>query len=52
MVTYDNAPPLEGWQVTGRCCGELHITVDCSVCLNAIKPDLPLVPPNCVLGDN
>jgi hypothetical protein len=52
MSTRDNGPVLEGWAVTGRCCGELHNTVACSVCLNDVKPDLPLVPPNCVLGDN
>jgi hypothetical protein len=52
VSTRDNGPVLDGWQVTGRCCGELHATVECSVCLNDVKPDLPLTPPNCVLGDN
>jgi hypothetical protein len=53
MSTRDNGPVLEGWQVTGRCCGELHITVACSVCLNDVKPELPLtVPLSVVLGEN
>ena len=50
MTTYDNAPPMDDVVIFGRCCGELHGTVDCSVCLQAVKPDLPLTPPNIILG--
>jgi hypothetical protein len=46
----ENGPQLDGWAVTGRCCGELHDTVECSVCLQRVKADLPLTPPNIVLG--
>lgn len=50
IATHDNGPVLDGWQVTGRCCGILHDTVECTVCLMAVKPELPLTPPNIILG--
>jgi hypothetical protein len=52
MTTYDNAPPMDDVVIVGRCCGELHGTVECSVCLQRVKADLPLLPPLCVLGEN
>lgn len=41
-MTGENAAPLDGWQVTGKCCGELHITVECRICQERVRPlDMP-----------
>lgn len=45
-MTGENGPALEGWQVTARCCGELHAMddIDCRVCQERLRPlDMPPV---------
>lgn len=51
MTTFDNAPALDGWTVTARCCGLLHETIECSVCGEFTKPE-QAIPPLIELGEN
>ena len=48
MTTYDNAPPLPGWETQpGRHCGQLCFDRTCKVCGEYVQPAT-----NLVLGEN
>lgn len=47
MSTYDNAPPLEGWQLPPRCCGTWSSGLSCDICGNWLK-----IPASIELGEN
>lgn len=47
MSTFDNQPPIDGWQVQpGRHCGELCVDLACPVCGEWVTG------PDVVLGEN
>ena len=51
MSTFDNAPPLDGWELPPRYhCGDLCFDRECPTCgVDTILH--PQIPPNVILGD-
>lgn len=46
MSTYENGPPLDGWSLPPRCCGEWCLGPTCNVCRRHARD----IPANIELG--